>query len=108
MKLSSIFNSIKTLLQGNLIAIVLFVSITSITIDGISSTSHSTLDEEMRIARESLLRAVISCYAFEGAYPESYEYIKENYGVRINEEKFVVFYDIFSSNIMPEITILER
>jgi len=108
MKLSSIFNSTKNFLQGNLIAIILFVSITSITVIGISSTSQNTLDEEMRIARESLLRAVVSCYAFEGAYPESYEYIKENYGVRINEEKFVVFYDIFSSNIMPEITILER
>jgi len=108
MNLTSILKSIKNFLQNNLISIILFISITTITIGGISSTSQSTSAEEMRIARDSLFRAVISCYALEGRYPESYDYIKEHYGVRINEEKFVVYYDIFASNIMPDITILER
>lgn len=99
---------LKRFLQANLFAIVLFFSIAIITINGISETSKTSAAEEIRLAKESITRAVISCYALEGMYPESYEYIKENYGVRINEEKYFVSYDIFASNIMPDITIIER
>ncbi len=54
------------------------------------------------------MRAVISCYATEGSYPESYEYLQKNYGVSINEDKYAVFYEAFASNMMPDITIIER
>lgn len=64
--------------------------------------------EEKRIADESLRRAAVTCYALEGRYPESYEYIKENYGVRIDERRFTVVYEIFAQNIMPRITLIER
>ena len=37
-----------------------------------------------------------------------YEYLKDHYGVRIDEEKFAVDYRIFASNVMPDITVLRR
>ncbi len=49
----------------------------------------------------------MSCYAIEGRYPESYAYIRDHYGVRVNEDKFYVDYRIFASNIMPDISIWE-
>ncbi|MCL2817072.1 MAG: hypothetical protein FWD39_01630 [Clostridiales bacterium] len=62
--------------------------------------------------REFLLRALrnaaISCYAIEGHYPARLEYLEEHYGVVIDHDKYIVDYEIFSSNIMPVISISIR
>ena len=39
---------------------------------------------------------------------KAYEYLKENYGVSVNESKYTVFYNIFASNILPDVEIIER
>lgn len=57
---------------------------------------------------EALTRAAVACYAAEGAYPQSVDYLQEYYGVRIDEERFVVVYDAFAENLMPDITVLEN
>ena len=46
------------------------------------------------------------CYAIEGRYPPSIEYLEEHYGVMINRKKYNVFYDGFASNVMPDITVV--
>ena len=53
-------------------------------------------------------QAAVSCYALKGAYTATYEDLKSSSGVAVDEEKYVVFYEIFASNIMPEITVVER
>jgi len=65
--------------------------------------------EEGRAQLESALRrAAVACYAAEGVYPPTMEYLTEQYGVQVEEEKYIVFYEIFASNLMPEITVLEK
>ena len=87
------------------IAIVLFLIIVAAILTGINRTSDVRSDEEMQMAEDSVRRAVVSCYAIEGRYPESYQYLKDNYGISIDDSKYIVHYEIFASNIMPEITI---
>ena len=54
---------------------------------GIKETG-STIDEQgVKIAEDAIRRAVVNCYALEGSYPETFEYLKENYGLEINEDK---------------------
>jgi len=65
-------------------------------------------EEAVRIVQESIMRAAISCYALEGAFPPTYAYLKENYHVYIDEGKYAVHYLIFASNMMPEITVVEK
>lgn len=58
---------------------------------------------------ETLLRrTAVSCYASEGFYPPSVEYMKTHYGLQFEEERYMVHYERFASNLMPDITILER
>lgn len=64
--------------------------------------------EGIRIVEESIRRAAVSCYAAEGAYPPSFSYLKEHYGVSVNETRYAVHYEIFASNIMPEIAVTEK
>ena len=56
----------------------------------------------------ALRRAAAACYAAEGIYPPTVAYLQEHYGVQIEEDRYLVFYDVFANNLMPDITVLER
>ena len=55
--------------------------------------------------KRAVTRASVQCYAIEGRYPPSVEYLEENYGIHIDRDRYNVFYNGFASNVMPEITI---
>ena len=57
---------------------------------------------------DALRRTAVACYASEGVYPPTLDYLTEHYGVQIEEEKYIVFYEIFANNLMPDITVLEK
>lgn len=67
--------------------------------------------ERHREGREQLeqvlRRTAAACYAAEGFYPPSVSYMKNHYGLRYNEDEYVVRYDLFASNLMPDITVLD-
>ena len=71
-------------------------------------TAGRSDQESLRLAEQALRRAAVSCYALEGAYPASYDDLKQRSGLAIDEERYMVFYEIFASNIMPQITVVER
>lgn len=53
-------------------------------------------------------RSALQCYAVEGVYPPGLPYLEEHYGLRINREDYFVIYEIFASNIPPEVQVLKR
>lgn len=68
-------------------------------------SSQMITQQQADLLSEAINRAVVSCYATEGRYPESLDYIVENYGIIIDESKYVVVYDIFASNVKPSVRI---
>ena len=56
----------------------------------------------------ALRRSAAACYASEGIYPPNLTYLQEHYGIRIDETRYAVFYEVFADNLMPQITVLER
>ena len=71
----------------------------------LSDMASKTEAESLKSTEEGVRRAAVHCYAIEGQYPESVAYLEENYGLRIDHERYIVHYDIFADNIMPEITV---
>lgn len=63
---------------------------------------------ETELVREAVRSAVLTCYAVEGAYPGELDYLQQNYGLAFDEENYIVVYEAFASNIMPEVRVLER
>lgn len=61
---------------------------------------------EEETLRSAVTRASVQCYAIEGRYPPSVDYLEENYGIKIDRKRYHVFYNGFASNVMPEITII--
>lgn len=88
-----------------IIIIALFVVIMFLVSSQMSKTS---VIEQKKALESAIFRDVVHCYAIEGAYPESLDYIKDNYGLTYNEELFFVDYTPIASNIMPDITIIEK
>ena len=65
--------------------------------------------EEGRVQLEvALRRATVACYATEGIYPPTLEYLEQHYGIQIDKSHYSVFYEIFADNLMPEITVLVK
>ena len=58
--------------------------------------------------RQAVVDAAVQCYAVEGKYPESLDVLEEEYGVQINHTRFIVTYDVFASNQLPDVTVLEK
>lgn len=70
-------------------------------------TLGSRADDESRdLAEQSIRRAAVQCYALEGAYPVSWDHLKEVYGVSVDESRYFVDYQYVASNLMPDITVL--
>ena len=89
------------------LGILLFAAIAVWMIRGVQEAAEVSDREGLRMAEEAVRKAVISCYALEGIYPANYEDLKAKSGLVIDEEKYKVFYDIFASNIMPDVTVID-
>ena len=74
---------------------------------GLRETEISSRAEGLRLLEEGVRRAAVQCYAIEGSYPDSIGYIEEHYGIYIDKTRYAVHYEIFASNIMPDITVME-
>ena len=75
----------------------------------ISGTLAGRADNEsLELAARFIRRAAVQCYALEGAYPPSLDYLKTYYGVTVDEDRCFVDYQYVAANLMPDITVLPR
>ena len=98
-RLSAIFQWLAALLAA--LCLIFFVS-------SLASVDRQQGEEGRQQLETALRRAAVACYAAEGVYPPTVEYLQEHYGVQIEEERYIVFYEIFANNLMPDITVLEK
>lgn len=94
-------------LRAYIIPIVFTVAMIAMIVYGLSETERSSKSEGIRVLEESIRRAAVTCYAIEGSYPSDISYIEENYGVHIDRSKYAVYYVIFASNLLPDISVVE-
>lgn len=73
---------------------------------GTGGIAQRTKDENLNVLVDAVRRASVQCYAIEGRYPPSVEYLEEHYGISIDRKSYNVFYSGWASNIMPDITII--
>lgn len=57
---------------------------------------------------EAIRKAAVQCYALEGSYPPDVDYLRAHYGLQLDEARYAVRYEVFASNIMPDIEVHER
>ena len=97
----------KNILSTTIISVILFFAIFVIFLLIVSKASAGSIDEQKKVLEEAIDRGVVQCYITEGRYPESFEYLQENYGIVYDEDLFRVDYVIYGSNMKPDVTIIE-
>lgn len=74
----------------------------------VSRLERDRQEEGKQQLEEALRRTAVACYASEGFYPPSVDYMRRHYGLVYDENAYTVRYEVFASNLMPEITVLEK
>ncbi len=74
---------------------------------GVDALNADRSQEALTRLTQAIRRGCVACYAAEGSYPENLDYLKEHYGLQIDEERYTVFYEPVGANLMPQITVLE-
>ena len=74
----------------------------------LNSLDSGRAEEDQRQLEETLRRGCVACYATEGIYPPDLEYLKEHYGLQVDEERYTVHNSAIAENLMPDITVLEN
>lgn len=97
----------KNVASTTLISAGMFIIIFILFLFGVSKASQGSIDEQRQNLSDAVDRAIIQCYVTEGRYPESFEYLKDNYGIIYDDELFRVDYVIFGTNMKPDVTIIK-
>ena len=96
----------KNVASTTLISAGLFILIFIGFLFAVSKATKGSIDEQQRNLSSAIDRAVMQCYVTEGRYPESFEYLRKNYGIIYDDELFRVDYVIYGSNMKPDVTII--
>lgn len=92
---------------GPIIAVLLTMAALVLAVLFAGRTSVRSEEQARTALEQSIRRAMISCYAIEGSFPQSWEYLRDHYGVAV-DSRFVVEYEALGGNIMPQVTVLAR
>lgn len=85
-----------------------FALVVGLFVPALSSVNQTARQAERDSLESAIRRSAAHCYATEGAYPESLDYLRTHYGLQIDEDRYLVDYQVFASNLMPSITVIAR
>ncbi|MBQ8903740.1 MAG: hypothetical protein IJY73_05535 [Oscillospiraceae bacterium] len=92
----------------SVLAILIFCAVIVWFTAAVDSAGSATRTGQLDAVRQSVESSITLCYSIEGAYPESLEYLTENYGLNYDSDRYIIHYDCFAANIRPSVTIVER
>lgn len=87
---------------------LLAVTVLAMFFTGLRNVSREISRQGVAKLEDAVRRAAIACYAAEGAYPPDVDYLVAHYGLTVDGDRFIVHYEIFAQNLMPDITVLEK
>lgn len=98
----------RTSSRNILVSIIIFIMVFCLFWFGITTMSEKNSSQEKQTLETAINRGIVHCYSIEGNYPESLQYLKDHYGLTYNEDRFFVDYQILGSNILPDVTIIDK
>ena len=93
-------------LAGRLLSGLIFAVMLLLFLLGLNNISGMTVRQEAEGLESSIRRSAVHCYALEGFYPDSLDYLQRHYGLTYDEEKYVISYEVIGSNLMPDVSVI--
>lgn len=92
--------------KGIVVTVLVFIAVIVLFSSLLGNTGETADREQTALLENAIRNAAVTSYAIEGHYPATIAEIVEDYGVIIDESRFIVRYDVFASNIMPTISVV--
>ncbi|MEI3405315.1 MAG: hypothetical protein V8Q79_01760 [Christensenellales bacterium] len=64
--------------------------------------------DRQSLVENTIRNYAVQCYALEGFYPGTLQYLEDNYTLELNRKQYVYHYRFIGSNMMPEISVFEK
>ena len=93
----------KKLLLLGCVLLIVYATIVSFN----SAHSYSNAEEIKRI-ETTIDELLLKCYSIEGRYPETIDYLKEYYGLLVNEDDYGIIYYYEGDNLQPHVEIFQK
>ena len=90
------------------LSVALFAAIMIWLIVSVSNAESSAEKNRSEAMYTTIMNSASLGYSIEGEYPPDIEYLENNYGVKIDRDKYLVHYEYFGANIRPTVTIIEK
>jgi len=89
--------------------VVVFIAIVIVAVIfvyiGLGNLGTTQQEKQLAIARDAIIRAAVQCYALESQFPPSLQHLVDNYGLTLDEDKFIYHYQAIGSNMVPNIQV---
>ena len=96
------------LARGLALTLAVFAALFGGAVAAFQKIGSSSENMEEQLVLDAVRRAALTCYAVEGAYPQSIKELERGCGLAYNKDAYIVSYDAFASNIMPNIQVLRK
>ena len=87
---------------GFIAAVIVLVILVYI---GIGNLGNTQEEKQLEIVEDAVIKAAVQCYALESQFPPSLQYLVDNYGLTLDEDKYNYHYEPIGSNMMPRIEV---
>ena len=84
------------------------LALLAVMILGVYKFNDMSLEQDRQLTLAAIRKATVQCYADEGRYPATLDYLVENYNVNIDFDNFMVAYDCAAANVSPNISVFRR
>lgn len=96
----------KPFFRGIAVTLAAFLAMLMLLVFALSQVNTRNEQEQAVALREAVLRATLACYAVEGRYPPDAAYLRANYGLVYDQERYIVSIRAFADNLLPDIAVL--
>lgn len=89
-------------------AVILFAAAVIWFVLALDNTGSAAEEQRLGAVERTINDAVTLCYSIEGVYPQSLDYLTENYGITYDTKRYIVHYECFAANIRPVVRVVEK
>lgn len=91
-----------------LVSVTIFALIVVFFLMAVEYSGRSTIEKQQESLENAISRDIVQCYAIEGMYPPSLEYMEQHYGLTYDKNTFFIDYQPIAANLYPDYTVILR
>ena len=95
-------------LKTSLIIAALVIVLAAAAFMWADKAGKDSFEEQSEAIRDTIRQRALQCYVIEGAYPESLDYLIDNYGLAVNTEDYKIVYVPYAENLPPEVKVIYK